>query len=274
MPLETDLDRLAARVANGAQVAIAKEPLDPVALVRAVLARGARDLHLVTVPTGSYLADLMIGAGAVATVETSGISLGEQGAAPRFNKAVREGRITLRDATCPAVYAALQAGEKGLPFMPMRGLIGSDLLEQRPDWRVIENPFADNDPIVALKAIRPDVALMHVPLADRHGNLWVGARAELKTLAHAAHATLATTEEIYDGNLMDDPWLAQNVVPAIYVEALAHVPRGAWPLACPKPGGGLYYEKDTAHIATYARIARDDDAFAAYIAAPVPEAAE
>src|SRR5216683_2567355 len=80
--------------------------------------------------------------------------------------AVTAGSVRVMDATCPAIHAALQAAEKGVPFMPLRGLIGSDLINVRPDWRVINNPFAARgDPIVLLPAIRPDVALFHAPMA-------------------------------------------------------------------------------------------------------------
>jgi len=274
MTIDPSAHALAARIPNGASIAIAKEPLEPVALVRAIMAARLRDLHLINIPTGQYITDVLVGSGCIATLETSGVSLGEYGPAPQFNKAVRSGAIKILDATCPAVFAALQAGEKGNPYMPMRGLIGSDILANRPDWKVENNPFSDqDDPIVLLKAIRPDFALMHVPLADRFGNLWVGMRTDLTTMAHAAHATLATAEVIVDTNLEDDPVLAPNLISGLYVDAIAHVPRGAWPTACPKPQGGFHYPKDTAHIAEYAGIARDQSAYEAYISAPL-EAAE
>ena len=98
------------------------------------------------------------------------------------------------DSTCPAVYAALQAGQKGLPFIPLRGLLGTDLLARRDDWKVIDNPFAPGDPIVVLKAIRPDFALFHASLADRFGNVFIGRERELLIMAHAAHRTLVTVE--------------------------------------------------------------------------------
>ena len=85
----------------------------------------------------------------------------------------------MKDATCPALHAAFQAAEKGVPFMPLRGLIGSDLLAHRPDWKVIDNPFDDDDPIVLLPALKPDVALFHAPIADRDGNVWIGRDREL-----------------------------------------------------------------------------------------------
>ena len=88
-------------------------------------------------------ADLLIGAGCVETLETSAVSLGEFGLAPRFTAAILAGSIRMKDATCPALHAGFQAAEKGVPFMPLRGLIGSDVLAHRPDWKVIDNPFGE-----------------------------------------------------------------------------------------------------------------------------------
>ena len=125
---------LAALVPDGASVTVQKgdEADVPMALAFALARRGVRGLHVVTLPTCAYPAsgmmiDVLIGAGCVASVETSGISLHELGAAPRFAQAVKRGALKVQDSTCPAVYAALQAGAKGQPFAPLRGLIGSDL---------------------------------------------------------------------------------------------------------------------------------------------------
>jgi glutaconate CoA-transferase subunit A len=104
-----------------------------------------KKLYLVALPTSSLQADLLIGAGCIETLETSAVSLGEFGPAPRFTAAVTSGTIKLKDATCPALHAALQASEKGVPFMPLRGLIGSDILKYRDDWKVIDSPFGESD---------------------------------------------------------------------------------------------------------------------------------
>src|SRR5712691_10352892 len=162
---------------------------------RALIRRGVERLHLVACPTSTLQADLLIGAGCVETLETSAVSLGEFGAAPRFTAAVTAGAIRMKDATCPALHAALQAAEKGVPFMPLRGLIGSDVLAHRPDWKVVDNPVATEDPIVLLPAIKPDVALFHAPMADRDGNIWIGRDRELATMAHAAAKTVVTVEK-------------------------------------------------------------------------------
>ena len=257
--------RLVADIADGALVAAMKDTSGaPMALARALIRKGVRDLHLVCVPTGGLFADVLIGAGCVATVEGGGVSLGEFGQAPCFVRAVKSGAVRPLDTTCPAVYAALQAGEKGIPFMPLRGLIGSDILRYRSDYKVVDNPFGataeGRDPIVLIPAIRPDVALIHAPLADREGNLWVGRDHELRIVAHAAKRTVATVEAIFDGNLMADPLRAAGIIAALYVDAIVLAPRGALPRAMP----GLY-DEDAAAMAAYVRAAETPEGFRAWL---------
>jgi len=232
----------------------------PMEATRALIRRGIKRLHLVTCPTSTLQADLLIGAGCVDTLETSAVSLNEFGAAPRFAAAAIAGTIRIKDATCPALHAALQAAEKGVPFMPLRGLIGSDVLAQRPDWRVVDNPFGENDPVVLVPALQGDVALFHAPMADRAGNVWIGTNRELVTMAHAAQRTVVTVEKYYDGNLLDDPQLAAGTLAGFYVEATAVAQRGAWPL--PLTG---HYAADAEHLAEYARLAATPDGFAHYL---------
>src|SRR5215469_15933049 len=172
------LDDVLAPITDGIMLAVPREVAGvPMEATRALIRRRVRGLHLVALPTSSLQADLLIGAGA--TLETSAVSLGELGPAPRFTDAMLNGRIRMLDATCPALHAAFQAAEKGVPFMPLRGIVGSDVLKYRPDWRVIDNPFAnasfaEGDPIVLLPAIKPAVALIHASMADRTGNVWIG----------------------------------------------------------------------------------------------------
>ena len=255
------LDAALEAIPDGAMLAVPREQ-SGVAMeaTRALIRRGVKNLHLVALPTSTLQADLLIGAGAIATLETSAVSLGELGAAPRFTAAIKAGAIAMKDATCPAIYAALQASEKGIPFMPLRGLIGSDVLKHRPEWRVIDNPFGNDDPVVLLPAIKPDVALFHAAMADQLGNVWIGRQRDLATLAHAAAKTIATVERIVDGNLLDDPTLAAGTLPAFYVEAVAVAPRGAWPLPLPE-----HYAADVAHLAEYARLADTAEGFDKYL---------
>src|ERR1700733_6238054 len=228
------LDDLIEPITDGCMLAVPRESSGaPMAATRALIRRGVKHLHLVALPTSTLQADLLIGAGCIATLETSAVSLGEFGPAPRFTAAVTSSAIKMLDATCPALHAALQAAEKGVPFMPLRGLIGSDVLKYRDDWKVIDSPFGNSDPIVLLPAIKPDVALLHAPMADRFGNVWIGRQRELATMAHAAVKTVVTVEKIHDGNLLDDPMLAAGTLPGFYVDSVAVCERGAWPLGLP-----------------------------------------
>lgn len=255
------LTDLAAAVPDGAKLAIPADNTGvAMAATRELVRRGVRGLHLVCVPVGGLQAEILIGAGAIATLETAAITLGEFGPAHRFVDALRHRRIRMLDSTCPAVHAALQAGQKGLPFIPLRGLIGSDLIASRPDWKVIDNPFQPGDAIALLPAINPDIALFHAPLADRSGNVYIGRRRELLTMAHASKQTFVTVEAISEHNLFDDPMLVPGVVPAIYVSRIALAKRGAWPIGL--PGN---YGSDDATISRYVQCAKTEEGFSRFL---------
>jgi glutaconate CoA-transferase subunit A len=270
-PEVLSLQALAARIPDGACVAL---PADysgcAMEVVRALMRRGARNLRIVSVPQGGFQVDMLVGAGCVARIEAAAVTLGEYGLAPRFTAAIKAGRIEMRDATCPAIHAGLQAAEKGVPFMPLRGIIGTDLLSVRPDWVVVDNPLADKgqrDPIVILPAIRPDVALFHALKADGCGNVWVGVQRELMTMAHASKATLVTVERIEDTNFLREPELAAGTLPGLYVTAIAEAPNGAWPV-----GLDNAYAADANALAAYAAAAGTAEGFARWLAEEVDAA--
>ena len=195
------------------------------------------------------------------TIETSAVSLGEFGPAPRFAAAAIAGTISIKDATCPAIHTALQAAEKGVPFMPLRGVLGSDPVKGRADWRVSGNPFSpEEDPILLIKALSPGIALFHARWADDAGNVWIGRRKELATIAHASRLTFVTFEEKKEGDMLEDELLAPGVLSSVYVSALAPAQRGAWPLGAPE-----MYGIDDAHIALYAKAAKTQAGFTGYL---------
>jgi glutaconate CoA-transferase subunit A len=229
--------------------------------VRALIRREAKDLRLLGVPVLGLSADLLIGAGCVAEVHSSAVSLGEAGLAPRFSEAAERGEIRVVDTTCPAVHTALQATEKGVPFMPLRGVLGSDLVREHRDWQVTQNPFAAGaDPVLVVSALAPDVALFHARWADEAGNIWVGRRRELATIAHAARNTYVTVEEFRPGDMLEDELLAPGVISAAYVSGIARAERGAWPL-----GVADVYAIDDAHLLAYAKAARTREGFRQYL---------
>jgi len=256
-----NLDDAVALIEPGMRLAVPPEYCGvAMAATRALIRRGTGDLHLIAVPQSGLQADMLIGAGLVTTVEAAAVTLGEAGRAPCFSRAIADGSIRMLDATCPAIHAGLQASEKGIPYMPLRGILGTDVLANRSDWLVGDNPFGQDDPIVLIPAIRPDVALFHAEKADHAGNVWIGRRRELAVMAHAAHRTVVTVEEVYDGDIFADELLAAGGLSAIFVDAVVHAPGGARPLAMPG-----YYGLDVAAIATYAEAASTPEGLEAYL---------
>ena len=151
------LAELASLIPDGSLLAIPPDnSLTPAALARALVRRGARNLRLLGVPVSGYACDLLTGGGCVASLQTSAASIGESGLAPCFARALAAGTLQVIDATCPAIHTMLQAAEKGVPFMPLRGVLGSDIVAHRPDWQVMDNPFAPGDPILIVPALQPD----------------------------------------------------------------------------------------------------------------------
>ena len=254
-------EEIAAQIPDGALLGLPPDYSMPsMAVVHALIRRKAKDLKLLGVPVLGLSADLLIGAGCVAEVESSAVSLGEAGLAPRFTEAVEKKLLRIKDATCPAIHTALQATEKGVPFMPLRGVLGSDLLQFRKDWQVIENPLKKNDPILIVPAIQPDIALFHARWADEAGNVWIGRRKELATIAHASMRCFVTCEEMRSGDMLEDELLAPGVLSSVYVSGVAQAERGAWPLSVV----GVY-AIDDAHLALYAQAARTSEGFQRYL---------
>jgi glutaconate CoA-transferase, subunit A len=245
---------LAARIPDGALLALPPDySLVAMEVIRCLIRKKTKGLRLLGVPILGMSADLLIGAGCVAEVETSAVSLGEAGLAPRFTEAVEKNQIKVKDATCPAVHAGLQATEKGVSFMPVRGIGSSDLVRERKDW-------VPQGEVVLVPAIQPDFALFHARWADEAGNVWIGRRRELATAAHASQQSFVTFEEMKKGDMLEDELMAPGVVSAIYVTATAHAPRGAWPLAMP----GVYGVDDT-HVSQYAKAAKTREGFQRYL---------
>ncbi|MBE7635392.1 CoA synthetase [Sneathiella sp. P13V-1] len=257
------LEEIAAKIPDGAKLAV---PADyagiAMAATRALIRRGVKDLHIVGVPTSGFQSELLIAAGCVKTYESSALTLGEHNPPYCFNNAIKEGTIHIVDATCPAIHAALQASQKGAPFATLRGIIGSDIVNHHPDWKVIQNPFSDsNDPVVAIPAIQPDVSLFHAPLADREGNIWVGRRRELINMAQASKTALVTVEEISETNLLEDETTAAGTLPALYVGGIAHVSKGSWPLGFWQGDG-----EDSDHLRLFKDMSRNDSTLQEYLA--------
>ena len=251
---------LAAIIPDGAKLALAPDYSGcSLTTVRELIRRGARDLVLVGLPQLGLQAELLVGAGCVSTIETAAISLGELGIAPAFERARRAGAVRVIESTCPAIHAGLTAAEKGISHLPMAGVLGSDLIGLRPDWRVVDDPYGTGR-MLLVPAIRPDILLCHAALADHGGNLWIGVRRELMLAAHAARRTLATVEEIVDRDLSADDVWAAGTIPRLYIESVALAPAGARPM-----GLRGHYPADRAWLAAYAEAAATTSGFTRFV---------
>jgi glutaconate CoA-transferase subunit A len=152
---------------------------------------------------------------------------------------------------------ALQAGGKGLPFLPVRGILGSAYLDFNPNFKVIPDPFRGED-LAVVRALTPDVALVHGSQADAYGNLLIPRRSDWHLAILAARQVVATVEERVAGPLADQPdW---RLIPAIYLSALVYCPGGARPTDFPP-----YYGVDEEHLSLYLKHSRDAAAFVEYV---------
>jgi hypothetical protein len=171
---------------------------------------------------------------------------------------VKAGRLKVLDATCPAVYAGLQAGAKGQPFAPLRGLIGSDLLRHRARLPRHRQPLAaagDRDRRGAGHQHR--CGLFHAALADAEGNVWIGRDRDRLLAAHAANTVLVTVERRVPGSFFDDEAAAAGTMPAAYMTRWL-VPGGCWPMDADG-------RTDLAAVRRYQQAALSDDGFADYL---------
>lgn len=234
----------------------------PMAATRALIERGARDLRLYCLPLTTLQGDMLIGAGCVSDVEAAAVTMGEYGLAPCFSRAFESGAIGMQDSTCPALHSQLIAVARGLPFLPMRGLLESDIAKHRPDWKVMDNPFNDDEePIALLPARKLGVTVFHAPYADRDGNVFIGRQRELATLAQGAGEVFVTVEKIIDTNLFETEATAAGAFPSFYINGIAEAQNGAWPM-----GLTDQYAPDGEELRHYVNAARTEAGFAEYLA--------
>jgi glutaconate CoA-transferase, subunit A len=210
-----------ANIPDGATVALGRPAA--LALAEELARQGRRDLRLVGVPTGGRAVELLIAAGCAASLEASGVDLGEEGMAPRFSKAVESGALRMIDSTCPAMLMAIQAGASGVSFTPVPGLLDSDIVTRRPDFRVIDDPYRPGQPVVLVPAITPEFALLHGRRADLDGNVVIGIEYDDRLVAQASGHVVYSVDAISEDATRT---LAEReqVVPAALVDVLVLVP--------------------------------------------------
>lgn len=203
----------------------------PHAFVRALARRTDLALHLAKT-AGAYDIDLLCLAGLVRAVSAGFVGYETQfGLARHYRRGVENGSVKAWEHACYTVIAAMRAAAYGLEFLPVRGLGGSDLVAARGFER-ISNPYRPDDRPVAIPAIAPDLAVIHVQYADRAGNgVILGAKCEDLLMARAADRVVLTAEHVVETNALPVP-LDHVDIPAVLVTGVVEAPRGAWPGSC------------------------------------------
>ena len=226
---------------------------NPSAFAAALVAAGRRDLYFIDREPG-FVLDLLVAAGAVSRVRADMATFELYGLAPSVRRAVEEGRVEFLEDTCGAFIAGLRAGAFGVPFMPVAGVLGSqlvDLHEARGTWRVVRDPFGGGE-VVAVKAITPDVAVVHAHYCDEYGNCVIeGPRYEDELKVRAARRVIVTAEQIVETDALRGVPYPLSAT-AAHVDAVVHVPGGAWPTAMPR-----LYPADWRALEEYAAAARE-----------------
>ncbi len=251
-------------VPDGASVLLGAglEGLIPFAAGHEIMRQRKRELTLLA-PISDMLFDQMIGAGCAAQVLAAWVGNVSAGLGHNFRRAVEEGLpnpLEVHDYSNFAFALALQAAAQGVPFLPTRSVLGTDLLRTNPGLSVIQSPF-DGTPLVAVRALAPDVAFIAVQRADEDGgaHCW-GALGVAVEACLASRSVVIVAEEIVAHDVIaSDP--NRVLTPAFRVAAVVHEP-----LAChPSPVQGVY-GRDHAAYHAYHDETRTRDGFERWMA--------
>ena len=251
---------------------------NPMAAVYEIIRQKKRNLHLYAHSNGQGV-DELIGAGCVDRLE---IAYGGSGRfAPtciRFRKAVESGRVLVEDYSNYQMTLRFMAGAMGVPFLPTRSSLGSSIVEKwgfsenrrrgddrLPDQKlvVMENPFdgwIDTAKVVLVPAIHPDVTVIHVQKADRHGNARIKGLpfVDVEQAKSAAHVIITCEELVEADELRENPDL--NQIPPFIVDAVVPIPHGAYPTACYG-----HYDYDPVFLKHYAALAKNETTYRDYL---------
>jgi len=223
------------QIEDGMTVAIGGNVLhrSPSALIREIVRQQKRHLKVIKT-AGGHDVDLLCAGGCVESVDAGFVSYEtEYGLAPFYRKAVEEGKVKANEHACYTVMCALRAAKSGIPFMPVKGMMAGDLLKQNDYFQVINDPFT-NDAITVVRAINPDVAMIHVHECDEKGNAVIyGPKYDDELLSLSAKKVIITTEKIVVGSKFK--FNPESVtIPYFLVSAVVVIPKGAAPCSCSK----------------------------------------
>ena len=226
-------------VPDGSSIALglSLESLIPFAAGHEIIRQGKRHLTLIG-PISDMLFDQVIGAGCVDQIRAAWVGNVITGSCYNFRRGIETGQLLIEDHSNLTVAMALKAGAMGVPFMPVRTALGSDLFQTNTGLKLMTCPFT-GDPLTAVAAITPDVAIVHVQRSDEFGNAhaW-GNLGVTRDACLASRHVILTAEDIVPPDVISrDP--NRVITPGFRVSAVVHFPWGGHP--SPVPG---YYNRD------------------------------
>jgi len=212
---------------------------------REIIRQNKKNLSICTF-VGGLDVDMLIAGNCISEVRSCFVGMEMFGMAPHYRKAVESGSIKVSEESEASIALGLRASYLKVPFMPLKGIIGTDLPKIRDDIKQIEDPLGSKDQLMALPKIDLDVAILHVPYADEFGNgniagaVWMDA-----DMAKTAKKTIFTCEKLVETeDIRHLQGKAQ--LPMQTTNAVVKVPFGAHPTSCYP-----FYTFDPLHIQEY-----------------------
>ncbi|GAC1360444.1 MAG: CoA transferase subunit A [Ktedonobacteraceae bacterium] len=257
--LGTMKDAIAWYVADGASIAfgLALEPFIPYAAGHEIIRQGRRDLTLIG-PISDVLFDQLIGAGCVEKVSAAWVGNVSEGLGHCYRRAVEKDiphSITVEEHSNYTIALALLAAGLGSPYIPTHSLLGSDIIRQNPTFR-LERSQLDQEPVVLVPALKPDVAIIHVQRSDEDGNAhaWGSLGITEEAMLAARDVIIVAEEIVAHETIVSDP--NRVLGPSFKVRAVVHEPWGAHP----SPVQG-YYNRDHRFFHEYHQGTRTQEGF-------------
>ena len=234
-------------VPDGASVALGLqlEQMIPFAAGQEIIRQKKRDLTLIG-PISDTLFDQMIGAGCVEKIIAAWVGNVMMGSAYNFRRAVEQEGMKVFNMTNFTIALALQAGAMGVPFLPTRTALGSDVPKGNHFFYQIFSPFEPKETLWAVRALTPDTTIVHVQRADEEGNAhcWGNFGVMLEGVRAAKRVVVVAEEIVAPEVIASDP--NRTVIPGFLVNAVVECAYGAHP----SPVQG-YYKRDDAFFRQY-----------------------
>jgi glutaconate CoA-transferase subunit A len=233
----------------------------PMAFAHELVRQKKRNLTIYTCGSEMDL-DIMVGARVVSHLEVAFYAIEGIGLVPNIQRRIREGAVKIEDYSNLAMALRFLGGALGIPFMPLKSMLGTDMLSKKrfreKKAQVIECPFT-GEKVVLVPSVRPDFSIVHASRVDKEGNAQIdGIKGEDIEGARAGKKVIVMAEEIVDTEFVrSQP--DQTVIPNIYVTHVVECPWGSFPMMVYN-----YYDYDMQHVRTYYEQCKTEEGWQKY----------